>query len=120
MLAMTAKTVSEMHSCTTLSCTRVNGPPLSMNPSLLAGTWQQYSRNAIAHENAMTAMSGQLLLTPACCSRRCPYHASVMKTLLRMSKMIVYSPFIVFQSGEAAWSCLLEIFGCKSNKKIKD
>jgi len=42
-----------------------------------------------------------------------------MKTLLRMSKMIVYSPFIVFQSGETAWSCLFEILGAKVIKRLK-
>lgn len=30
-----------------------------MNPILLAGTWQQYSKNAMPHEKAMTATSGQ-------------------------------------------------------------
>lgn len=38
MLAMTAKTMSDTHSCITLSCTREKGPPFPMNPILLAGT----------------------------------------------------------------------------------
>ena len=59
---MMAKTMSDTHSCITLSCTRLNGPPLSMNPMRLAGTWQQYSKKAIAQLKAMTPMSGQLLL----------------------------------------------------------
>ncbi len=52
--AMTAKTTSEMHSWITFSCTRLKGPPLSMKPIRLAGTWQQYSKKAIIHEKAMT------------------------------------------------------------------
>ena len=55
----------------------------------------QYSKKAIIHEKAMTPMRGQLLLTPDCCKRRCPYQANVMKTLLSMSNMMVYSPFII-------------------------
>lgn len=35
-----------------------------MNPFLLAGTWQQYSKNAMPHEKAMTATSGQWLEMP--------------------------------------------------------
>ena len=47
------------------------------------------SKKAIIHEKAMTPMSGQLLLTPDCWSFKCPYQASVMKTLLSMSSMMV-------------------------------
>ena len=86
--------VSDTHSCITLSCTRLNGPPLAMNPMRLAGTWQQYSKKAIAQLKAMTPMSGQLLLVPVCWSLRCPYHASVMKMLLSTRSRIVYIPFI--------------------------
>ena len=63
MLAMMAKTMSDTHSCITLSCTKVNGPPLSMKPMRLAGTWQQYSKKAMAQLNMMTPIRGQLLLT---------------------------------------------------------
>ena len=42
----------------TLSCIRLNGPPLSMNPILLAGTCAQYSRNATPHEKSITTMRG--------------------------------------------------------------
>ena len=38
---------------------------------------------------AMTPMSGQLLETPDCWRRRCPYQANVMKTLLSISRMMV-------------------------------
>lgn len=31
-------------SCNTFSCHRLNGPPLPVNPILLAGTWKQYSK----------------------------------------------------------------------------
>ena len=52
------------------------------------------SRKAMPHEKAMTPNSGQLLETPFSCNFKCPYQASVMKTLLSMSNMMVYSPFI--------------------------
>ena len=65
-----------------------------MNPILFAGTWQQYSKKAIAHEKAITPNSGQLLLVPVCCSFRCPYQARVMKMLLAMSSSMVYNPFM--------------------------
>ena len=38
--------------------------------------------------------SGQFELTPDSDNLRCPYQASVMKTLLSMSSKMVYSPFI--------------------------
>jgi hypothetical protein len=65
-----------------------------MNPNRLAGTWQQYSKKAMPHEKMMTPKSGHELLIPDCCRRRCPYQARVMKMLLKMSSMMVYSPFI--------------------------
>ena len=40
-------------------------------------------------EKPMTAIRGQFWLAPDCCNFRCPYQASVMKTLLVMSRMIV-------------------------------
>ena len=83
-----------MHSWITFSCTSENGPPLPVKPILLAGTWQQYSKNAMAHEKAITPISGQVLLTPVCCSLRWPYQASVMKMLLSTSNSIVYVPVI--------------------------
>ena len=61
---MRVKIVSEMTSWMTLSCTRVKGPPLPTKPMRLAGTAKQYSTNAMLQEKTMTAMSGQLELTP--------------------------------------------------------
>lgn len=94
MFVMTQNTAMDIPSWITLSCTMLKGPPFSMKPKRLAGTWQQYSKKAMPQENAITPMSGQLLETPDCCSRRCPYQANVMKTLLSMSSMMVYKPFI--------------------------
>lgn len=54
----TVKTVSEMTSWITLSCIRLNGPPLPLNPIRLAGTCAQYSKNATPQENRMTRIKG--------------------------------------------------------------
>ena len=94
--AIPAKTMSDTTSWITLSWTSVKGPPLSIKPIRLAGTWQQYSKKAMHHENAMTPISGQLLLTPVCWSFRCPYQARVMKMLLASNSSIVYNAFILF------------------------
>lgn len=72
------------------------GPPLSTKPMRLAGTWQQYSKKAIPHENAITPIIGHLADTPEVCNFKCPYQASVIKTLLNMSSIIVYNPFISY------------------------
>ena len=47
------------------------------------------SKKAIPHEKAITPMSGQLLLVPDSCNFKCPYQASVIKTLLSMSSKMV-------------------------------
>lgn len=96
MFIMTANTPRLIHSCMTLSCISENGPPLPTNPIRFAGTWQQYSKRAMPHENAMTPIIGHFAATPVACSFKCPYQARVMKTLLSISKMIVYNPFILF------------------------
>ena len=97
-LAMIANTMSEMHSWSTFSWTSEKGPPLPANPMRLAGTWQQYSKNAMNHENMMTPNSGQFEDTPDCCKRRCPYQANVIKMLLSTSSMMVYRAFITLDA----------------------
>ena len=47
----------------------------------LAGTWQEYSANAITHENKTTPYKGQLLIIFVSCSFKCPYQANVIKML---------------------------------------
>ena len=47
------------------------------------------SKKAIIHEKAITKYKGQLVETPDCCRRRCPYQAKVINTLLMMSNRIV-------------------------------
>lgn len=68
-----------MTSWMTFSCMSEKGPPLPVKPILLAGTCREYSKKAIAHENTMTPMSGQLLEMFICCNFKWPYHAKVMK-----------------------------------------
>ena len=47
------------------------------------------SKKAIIHEKAITRYSGQLVDTPDCWSRKWPYQAKVINTLLIMSSRIV-------------------------------
>lgn len=53
-------TVIVMTSCMTFSCQRLNGPPFSMKPILLAGTWKQYSKKAIPQLIRIIANKGRL------------------------------------------------------------
>ena len=56
---MMVNTVREITSWMTLSCIRLNGPPLPWKPIRFAGTVRQYSKKAMPHENRMMRMSGQ-------------------------------------------------------------
>ena len=60
-----------------------------MLTSLMGKSLALSSKKAIIHEKAMTPMRGQLFETPFSCNFKCPYQASVMKTLLSMSNMMV-------------------------------
>ena len=60
-----------------------------MQLSLMGKSLALSSKKAIIHEKAITPISGQLLLTPVSDNFKCPYQASVINTLLSMSKMIV-------------------------------
>ena len=100
-VAMTVNTVREITSCITLSCIRLNGPPLASNPILLAGTCAQYSRNATPHEKSITSINGQLVDIFISWSLRWPYHAKVMNTLDAISRSIVQIAFIVYRFAAA-------------------
>lgn len=41
------------------------------------------------HEKAMMPINGHEAVVPFCCRRKWPYHASVMKMLLKMSSRMV-------------------------------
>ena len=60
-------------------------------------------------EKAITPINGQWLLTPDSDNLRCPYQASVMKTLLSMSNKMVYSPFILFLCERTAKRTILTV-----------
>ena len=92
--AIMANTMSEIHSWMTFSCTKENWPPFPSKPRRLAGTWQQYSKNAIPHEKSITPHSGHWEDRPLCWSFKWPYHAIVMKILLKRSSRMVEIPFI--------------------------
>lgn len=78
----TVKTERDMTSWMTLSWMRLNGPPLSTNPIRLAGTWQQYSKNAMPQEMTMTPNIPHFCMIGRLPKRRWPYQAKVMNVLL--------------------------------------
>ena len=85
-----------IHSWSTLSCMRENGPPLPANPMRLAGTRHEYSARAMPHERRMTKNSGVLLVISfMSCSLRCPYHAKVMKIFEMTSRITVKIAFFI-------------------------
>src|SRR5688500_871916 len=73
----TAKTASVMISCVTLSWPRVK--PSTCSPMRLAGTWKQYSKNAIPQLSSTTAQTAACF--PLGNHFRCPDQAKVMKML---------------------------------------
>lgn len=62
--------VSERNSWITLSCQRLNGPPLLINPILLAGTMKLYSISAIPQLNNITNGNDNLLNQVSDCKRK--------------------------------------------------
>ena len=84
-----------MTSWITFSCQRLNGPPYSRNPILLAGTWKQYSKNAIPQLTRIMLNSPRLLNQFICLNFRCPYHASVMKLFDRIKRAIVQTGLFI-------------------------
>lgn len=55
------KTDRVMTSWRILSCMRLKGPSLPVNPIRLAGTWRQYSKKAIDQLKRMIAIRGRFL-----------------------------------------------------------
>lgn len=98
-VTINVNTVSDMASCITLSCMRLNGPPLPSNPILFAGTWAQYSKKARPHEKRITRISGQLPEIFISWSLRCPYQANVMKIFDVIKRRIVQTAFIYYILG---------------------
>ena len=73
------------------NCISEKGPPFPAKPILLA-------KKAMHHENTITPISGQWLITLVSCNFKCPYQAKVMKMLEAISRPMVYNPFM-FEYG---------------------
>ena len=86
------KTVSERHSWIIFNCIRLNGPPLMLDPILLAGTITKYSRRATPQESRMITIRGQLSEMCISESFNCPYQAIVIKMLETTNNSMVQSP----------------------------
>ncbi len=91
---MIVNTVRVTTSWIIFSCMRLNGPPFSLKPILLAGTMKQYSKNANPHDNRIIRMSGHPVVIFISCNFKCPYQANVMKMLEQTSRRTVRRPFI--------------------------
>lgn len=78
----------------TFSCTSEKGPPLILEPILLAGTCAQYSKKATPHEKRITRISGQPSEIFISCSFKWPYHAKVIKMLDTTNSRTVQTPCI--------------------------
>ena len=89
--AKSVNTTNEITSWITFSCHSVKGPPSSALPMRLAGTWKQYSNNAMPQLNSTMAT------TPKRCNcdlnAMWPYHANVINTLEQMRSAMVDIPF---------------------------
>ena len=77
-----------MTSWITFNCHRLKGPPFSEKPILFAGTWKRYSKKATPQLIRTTTNK----LTPTSLfisfNFKCPYQASVIKTLEIISNII--------------------------------
>jgi len=73
------KTVRVITSCMTFSCQRLKGPPFSLNPILLAGTWKAYSKRAIDQLINIILTNPRLLAHFIWLNFKCPYQANVIK-----------------------------------------
>lgn len=65
-----------------------------MDPILLAGIMNEYSKNANPQLHNIINIKGQSDMTFISDNLRLPYHANVMKTLEMINNKIVYKPFI--------------------------
>ena len=82
-------TTKVITSCKILSCISEKGPPFPSKPMRLAGTCKQYSKKAIPHDNAITAIIGKALNHENSAIFKWPYHANVIKTFEAMRSNIV-------------------------------
>ena len=89
------KTVNEITSCMTLSCTKEKGPPLISEPILFAGIINEYSKNASPQLHNMINIRGQSVMTFISDNLRLPYHANVITTFEQSNNRIVRNAFIL-------------------------
>jgi len=90
----TVKTIRVITSWITFSWTSVKEPPLLTYPIRLAGTWKQYSKNAIPQLIRITANKPRFLSELISLNFRWPYHAKVINVFDSIKSPMVESPFI--------------------------
>lgn len=90
----TAKTTNVITSCSTFNWIRLNGPPCSLYPILLAGTWNIYSNSAMPQLISIMDTSPSLLNHFHSENLRWPYQAMIIKELLMTNRPIVKNAFI--------------------------
>jgi hypothetical protein len=85
----TVNTISVITSCITFNSTSENGPPLALNPILLAGTISEYSKRAINQLKRIIDKRLRFSKRLMVLNLRCPYHAIVIKAFDKTSNPIV-------------------------------
>ena len=83
------KTVREITSCMTLSCTNENGPPFISEPILFAGIINEYSKKASPQLHNIININGQSVMTFISDNFKFPYQANVIKMFDTINKIIV-------------------------------
>ncbi len=83
-----------MTSCITFNCISEKGPPFPWKPILLAGTWKQYSKKAIAQLISTIAAIPSVSNHFISLNFRWPYQAKVIKVFERIKSPMVYKLFI--------------------------
>ena len=92
----TTNTVSVITSWITFNSINENGPSLPWKPILLAGTWKQYSKKAIAQLINIMAKRPKDSTHFNSLNFRWPYQANVIKELESTNSPIVYKLFIIW------------------------
>ena len=107
----TINTINVIASCKVLSWTRLNGPPCSWKPTLLAGTWNRYSKNARPQLIKIIAKRPRFCPQLNSLNFKWPYHANVINIFETTSNPIVINPFMILSFAP-------KIMGLPSKSKI--
>ena len=89
----------EITSWINFNCHILNGPPLSSDPILLAGTIKLYSNKAIPQLIKMVVTNPAFFKNETSLNRKWPYHAMVIKVFEAIKSKIVIKLLGILQAG---------------------